>query len=339
MGRILVVDDEEGIRDVLQVLLGGLEHDVDVAPDVEAAQQALSTKPYDLLVTDLRLGIDGDGLDVIRAAKECSPAPEVVVMTAYGTRERAQKAIALGASFYLEKGPHLATDVEVLATQAIRRRQLEEENELLRRTLVADKGMSGIVGRSEIMREVFSLIERVAGLRTTVLIAGESGTGKERIAKALHEASPWSSGPFVPLNCGALPENLVESELFGYVRAAFTGADSDKVGVFESARGGTLFLDEIGELPLQLQPKLLRALQERSIRPLGATREIPIEDVRVVAASNRELEAEVHAGRFREDLYFRLNVIQIELPALRERPEDIPLLVQTIFCVSIQASV
>lgn len=326
MGRVLVVDDERGIRDVLQVLLEGKGHAVDVAEAVDTAERALEAQPYDLVITDLRLGPEEDGLDVLELARRRPEAPEVIVMTAYGSRERAQQAIARGASFYIEKGPHLAGDVGVLARQAITKRQLEVENANLRSDLAGSTGRAGIIGRSEAIAEVLDLVERVAPLRTTVLVCGESGTGKERIARALHEQAPWVEAPFIPLNCGALPDNLIESELFGYVKGAFTGADEPKMGVFEAARGGTLFLDEVGELPLALQPKLLRVLQEHSIRRLGSHEEVKVEDVRVVAASNRDLEAEVADGRFREDLYFRLNVVQIDLPPLRERPEDVVVL-------------
>ena len=328
MGRVLVVDDEPGIRDALGLLLEAKGHAVDVAPGVESARAALARQGYDLVITDLRLEPGGDGLDVLQAARERPDPPEVIVMTAFGTRERAQQAVAKGAAFYLEKGPHLAGDIEVLARQAISKRQLEGENQSLRRTLLGATGRAGIIGRSESLREVLDVVERVAPLRTTVLVTGESGTGKERIARALHEGAPWSDGPFIPLNCGALPEQLIESELFGHERGAFTGADGLRIGVFEAARGGTLFLDEIGELPLALQPKLLRVLQEHRVRRLGSSEEVSVADVRVVAASNRDLEAEVAAGRFREDLFFRLNVVQVELPPLRERPEDVVLLAE-----------
>lgn len=329
MGRVLVVDDEPGIRDVLQVLLDGKGHVVDVAANVEEASEALQQQPYDLVITDLRLSPQGGGgLEVLSLARDRSEPPEVIVMTAYGTRERAQQAIANGAAFYIEKGPHLASDVEVLARQAVTKRQLEEENASLRRSLVGATGRAGMIGRSEAFSEVIDLVERISPLRTTVLLCGESGTGKERIARALHEGAPWCGGPFIPLNCGAIPESLIESELFGYVKGAFTGADDDKLGVFEAARGGTLFLDEVGEMPLALQPKLLRVLQEHSLRRVGSSEEISVSDVRVVAASNRDLEAEVADGRFREDLYFRLNVVQVDLPPLRERPEDITVLAE-----------
>ncbi|MBX2811186.1 MAG: sigma-54 dependent transcriptional regulator [Myxococcales bacterium] len=329
MGRVLIVDDERGIREALELLLEGRGHHIHLAHDVESARVALFAQSYDLVITDLRLSPDGpSGMDVLRISRDLPDPPEVIVMTAYGTREHAQQVIAQGAVFYIEKGPHLATDVDVLAHQAITKRQLALENAELRRTLLKTTHRSGMVGKSEAFTEMLDLLERLAPLRTTVLICGESGTGKERVARALHEGASWSDGPFVPLNCGALPSSIIESELFGYTKGAFTGAESPKVGVFEASRGGTLFLDEIGEIPLELQSSLLRVLQERKVRRLGSAEELSVEDVRVVVATNRNLEADVADGKFREDLFFRLNVVQVDLPPLRERPEDIVLLAE-----------
>ena len=325
MGRVLVVDDEQGLRDVLEVLIQSKGHEVETAASVEQAKLRLDAAFFDLVVTDLRLEPGGDGMDVVEHARSTKDPPEVIVMTAYGSREKAQRAISKGASFYLEKGPHLATDIDVLVAQAINTRRLKEDNEQLRRALEGRYSPAGIAGKSPAMSEVLDLVAQLGPLKTTVLVTGESGTGKERVAKALHYGGD-TEGAFVPLNCGAVPENLIESELFGHVKGAFTGADQDKKGLFEAAQGGTLFLDEVGELPLSLQPKLLRALQERRIKRVGAVAEVQV-DLRVVAATNRDLEAEVRAGRFREDLYFRLNVVQIDLPPLRQRIEDIPLLV------------
>lgn len=329
MGRVLVVDDEKSLRDVLEVLISSKGHVVVTAKSVTDALRALKSEELDLVITDLRLDPGGDGMDVVRAARAKDDPPEVLVMTAYGTRENALHAVAEGASFYLEKGPHLATDIEVLVAQAINKRRLLADNEALRRALV-DRFGSGdaIVTRSEVMKEILDLVDRIAPTRATVLISGESGTGKERIAKRLHYGGANRNGPFVPLNCGAIPENLIETELFGHTKGAFTGADAPKRGLFEAAEQGTLFLDEVAELPLALQPKLLRALQERKVKPVGAVEEIDV-DARVIAATNRDLEADVRAGRFREDLYFRLNVFQIDLPPLRQRKEDLPLLAST----------
>ncbi|MEQ8984219.1 MAG: sigma-54 dependent transcriptional regulator [Deltaproteobacteria bacterium] len=328
MGRVLIVDDERGIRDVLEVLVSKEGHAVTLAASVDEAVRHMGSEVFDLVITDLRLEPDGDGIDVIVASRRMTPPPEVIVMTAFGTRERAQRAISEGASFYLEKGPHFAADMRVLVAQATNKRRLQAENEQLRRELVEKYSVGGIVGKSPLMREVLDIVDRVASLKATVLVTGESGTGKERIAKALHYGSAQRTGPFIAVNCGAIPENLIESELFGHKKGAFTGADEDREGLFAAARNGTLFLDEVGELPLTLQPKLLRALQERKVKALGAVEETDV-DVRIIGATNRDLEEEVASGRFREDLFFRLNVVQIDLPPLRQRREDIPLLAET----------
>jgi two-component system, NtrC family, response regulator PilR len=327
MGRVLVVDDEPGIREAIEALVAARGHAVVTARALGEGLDQLRKSSFDLVITDLRLSPTDDGMEVVRAARSADPPPEVIVMTAFGNREKAQSAVAEGASFYIEKGPHLATDLDVLVGHAVTKRQLQQENAQLRREIIQRNTVGGIIGRSDAMREVIDVVERVAELKVTVLITGESGTGKEMVARALHHASANASGPFVPVNCGAVPENLIESELFGHVAGAFTGADQDKPGLFEAARGGTLFLDEIGELPLALQPKLLRVLQERKVKKLGSVHETEV-DVRLVAATNRDLEAEAEAGRFREDLYFRLNVVQIDLPPLRQRREDVTLLAQ-----------
>ncbi len=325
MGRVLVVDDEQGLRDALEVLVSSRGHQALVADGVDAAKRILQREHLDLVITDLRLEPGGDGMEIVRSAQRCDDRPQVIVMTAYGTREKAQRAVAEGASFYLEKGPHLAGDIDVLMRQAINTRRLQEENAQLRQALTERHSQLGLIGKSKAMLEVMELIERLAPAPGTVLVSGESGTGKERVARALHFAGPVASGPFVPLNCGAVPDNLLEAELFGYVKGAFTGADADKPGLFQAASGGTIFLDEVAELPLALQPKLLRVLQEHRFKRVGAIEEQST-DARVIAATNRDLEAEVRAGRFREDLFFRLNVLPIEIPPLRERREDIPIL-------------
>jgi two-component system, NtrC family, response regulator PilR len=328
MGRVLVVDDERGLRDALEVLINSMGHVVHLAKNVDEAKKIIESTMLDVVITDLRLEPGGDGMNVVRAARARSHVPEVIVMTAYGTREKAQTAVSEGASFYLEKGPHLATDVRVLVSQAINKRQLQEENDRLRRQLFERYSASGLSGKSEVMQEVIDVIERVAPLKATVLVTGESGTGKERAAKAIHYGSDRRERAFIAVNCGAIPENLMESELFGHVKGAFTGADEEKLGLFEAAHGGTIFLDEIAELPTALQPKLLRVLQERKVKRIGAIEEEEI-DVRVIAATNRDLEAEVRGGRFREDLFYRLQVVELHMPPLRERREDLPLLAQT----------
>lgn len=328
MGRVLVVDDEQSLRDVLEVLISSKGHGVRTAASVEEARRIVADEDFDLVITDLRLEPQHDGIEIVRAARAKTDPPEVILMTAFGTREKALEAQQAGALFFVEKGPHLATDMAVLVDHAIEKRKLQVENVTLRRVIQGRFRLEGIVGKSPAMKEVFDLVERIAPTKANVLISGESGTGKERIARAIHSHSERAKGPFVPINCGAVPENLIESELFGHVKGAFTGADTNKQGLFEAATGGTIFLDEIGELPLALQPKLLRVLQERKIKPVGAVAEIDV-DARVVAATNRDLEAEVRAGRFREDLFFRLNVLQIDIPPLRNRVEDVPVLVQT----------
>ncbi len=325
---MLVVDDEQGLRDALAALIGVKGHRVTTAKNVVDARAAIAGEDLDLVVTDLRLERGTSGMDVLRAAKAKTDAPEVVVMTAFGTRETALEALESGAFTHVEKGPHLAQELAVLVEHAISARRLRVENARLREQLVGRYSLEGIVGRSDAMREVFAVVHKIAPTRANVLLSGESGTGKERIARAIHFHSGLAPDRFVPLNCGAIPENLIESELFGHVKGAFTGADTTRRGLFEAAQNGTIFLDEIGELPLSLQPKLLRVLQERRIKPVGATHELEV-NARVIAATNRDMETEVRAGRFREDLYFRLNVLQIDLPPLRERREDIPLLVQT----------
>ncbi|MBI2374565.1 MAG: sigma-54-dependent Fis family transcriptional regulator [Deltaproteobacteria bacterium] len=328
MGSVLVVDDEQGLRDALAALIAAKGHRVTTAKSAADAKTLVANEDLDLVVTDLRLERGTSGIDVLRAAKSKADAPEVVVMTAFGTRETALEALESGAFTHVEKGPHLAQELAVLVEHAISARRLKLENVRLREQLVGRYSLEGIVGRSETMREVFALVQKIAPTRANVLISGESGTGKERIARAIHFHSGLDPARFVPLNCGAIPENLIESELFGHVKGAFTGAESSRRGLFEAANQGTIFLDEIGELPLALQPKLLRVLQERKVKPVGATQEVEV-NARVIAATNRDLETEVRAGRFREDLYFRLNVLQIDLPPLRDRREDIPLLVIT----------
>jgi two-component system response regulator PilR (NtrC family) len=319
--RVLVVDDEAGLRDMLSILLKREGYDVSLASSfttgVESALGAPT--PFDLVLTDLMMP-DGSGLDVLSRAKSRSENTEVIVMTAYGDLETAIDAMKRGAYDFVTK-PFATSEIRALARKALERRSLAAENERLR-AQVARAKPSGVLGHSAAMKRVLDLAQRVADGKTTVLITGESGTGKERIARAIHDLSERKDKPFLVVNCGAIPEELMESELFGHEKGAFTGATQRHLGIFREAEGGTVLLDEVGELPAQLQVKLLRVLQERKVRGVGATAELPV-DVRVLAATNRHVEQDVKDGKFRQDLYYRLNVIRIELPPLRERKEDI----------------
>ena len=325
MARLLVVDDEPAARGTLALLLRKRGHDVHEAEGVTAATKHLADEVFDLVVTDLRMP-DGDGLDVLRAAKAHAAATEVILLTAYAEWKSAKEAIRIGALDYFEKGQE-PDELYHRIDKALAGRALRRENENLRAQLRARYGLPGLVAQSPAMQTVLELVERVAPTDATLLIQGESGTGKEVIAKAVHHASPRAARPFVAVNCGAVPETLLESELFGYVRGAFTGAAVSKLGLFEEAAGGTLFLDEIAEMPAALQVKLLRALQSGEVRRLGATQAATI-DVRVIAATHGDLGAMISQGTFREDLFYRLNVIQILLPPLRDRREDIPALAE-----------
>jgi two-component system response regulator PilR (NtrC family) len=323
--RILVVDDEPGLREMLGVLLKRAAYRVETADGAATGIGKLRAESFDAVITDLALG-DGSGLDVLAAARQADEATQVIVVTAYGSTESAVAAMRLGAYDFVTK-PFRNHELLALLEKALEKRTIVGENRVLRAKVAEREGRTPIVGRSGAMDKILDLVRRVASAKTSVLVTGESGTGKELVARALHDQSERASAPFVVVNCGAIPENLLESELFGHEKGAFTGASARKKGLFEAAEGGTLFLDEIGELEPALQVKLLRALQERLIRPLGASKEIEV-DVRVVAATNRELEKEVEAGRFRQDLFYRLNVIRIHMPPLHERPEDIPLLAE-----------
>jgi DNA-binding NtrC family response regulator len=325
MAHLLVVDDERSARSTLALLLRKRGHRVAEADGVMTASKALSEDVFDLVVTDLRMP-DGDGLDVLRAAKAHAPATEVILLTAYAEWKSAKEAIRLGALDYFEKGQE-PDDLNHRIDMALAGRALRRENENLRAQPRERYALSGLIAQSPAMHGVLELVERVAPTDATLLIQGESGTGKEVIAKAVHHASARAARPFVAVNCGAVPEPLLESELFGYMRGAFTGAAVNKLGLFEEADGGTLFLDEVAEMPAALQVKLLRALQSGEVRRLGATQASTI-DVRVVSATNGDLAARISQGTFREDLFYRLNVIQIVLPPLRDRREDIPALAE-----------
>jgi two-component system response regulator HydG len=316
------VDDKENMLTLFEKILG-TAYELTTAPDGARALSLIASRPFDLVVTDIRMP-GADGFEVLKAVKAYAPDTEVVMMTAFASVQKAVEAIKDGAYDYIQK-PFDPDDVSLIVARAIERKRLREQAANLRRELEGVYGFDNIVGKSSAMREVYELVQRAAKLDITVLIAGETGTGKELVARAIHHHSGRAGARFVAVNCGALPTELVESELFGHAKGAFTGAHTAKPGLFEEARGGTLFLDEIGELPVAVQVKLNRALQERLVRRVGETSEMPV-DVRVVAASHRDLKAEAQAGRFREDLFYRLNVFPIRLPALRERREDIPLL-------------
>jgi len=322
--RVLVVDDERSMRELLAIMLRQAGHDVTVADGGEAAIKALKSDTFDLVITDLRMR-EVDGLAVLRAAKEQSPQTVVLVITAFASTETAVEAMKLGAYDYLTK-PFKVDEIKLTIANALERKRLQDENQALKRQLRQERGFENFLGKSPQMLDIFETIRKAADSVSTVLITGESGTGKELVARAIHEESPRRNGPFVSINCGAVPETLMESELFGHVKGAFTGAVANTVGLFSAAAGGTLFLDEVTEVPSSVQVKLLRAIQEREIRRVGDTRDIKV-DVRLIAASNREVAKAVADGVLREDLFYRLNVIPIHLPPLRERREDIPLLV------------
>ena len=323
--RILVVDDEPSIRTVLKAHLSRDGYDVAIASDGAEAVSALTANPFDLVISDLKMpGMSG--LELLAWCIREQPGLPVVLITAHGTVDTAVEALKLGAQDFITK-PFDLEELRLAVIKALRVEQARRRNWLDADSYGTDTGRFDLVGRTASMKRVYGLVERVADSPSTVLLTGESGTGKELVARALHSQSSRKNGPFVTVNCGAIPETLFESELFGHEKGAFTGAATAKPGKFELADGGTLFLDEVGELGRDMQVKLLRALQERSIDRVGGTRPVRVE-VRVVAATNVDLQALVASGQFRDDLYYRLAVVPIRLPPLRERREDIPLLVQ-----------
>jgi two-component system, NtrC family, response regulator PilR len=343
VGTVLVVDDEQSMREFLAICLRRAGHSVRVVSSASDAIAELRQSAVDVVVTDLRMPGELNGLDLLIAIKTGAVArpvpahetgavmltavdPEVILVTAYATADTAIAAMKQGAYDYLTK-PFKVDEINAVIGRAMEKRALLAENAALREQVAGRVRLAQLLGKSRAMQKVFELIGKIHSTRTSVLITGESGTGKELVARALHSEGNRAKARFVAVNCGAIPEELMESELFGHKRGSFTGAVADKSGLFQDADGGTLFLDEIGELSLGLQVKLLRALQERRVKPVGANEELEV-DVRVVAATNRELEAEVARGAFRADLYYRLNVIELRLPPLRQRHEDIPLLVE-----------
>ena len=326
--KILVVDDEPSMREFLAILLEGEGYRVDLAESAEAALCRMERDRYQLVISDVSMpGLSG--IELLARIKAIAPETAVLMITAFTTAEQAVEAMKLGAYDYIGK-PFKVEEVKVLVCKALEKRNLVEENRRLKAEVMERFSFSGLVGKSKKMREVYDLIGKVAESTANVLILGDSGTGKELAAKAIHYNGRRRSAPFVAVNCGAIPDTLIESELFGHSKGAFTGAIADRPGLFEQAEGGTLFLDEIGEVPLQLQAKLLRVLQEREFRRVGGSTPLKA-DVRIVAASNRNLEDQVGEGSFREDLFYRLNVVQVRMPALKERMEDLPALVEHFY--------
>lgn len=326
MGKILIIDDELSLREFIKILLSKEKHIVEVAANGEEGVLKLGQEEFDVVLTDLRMPGSIDGMGVLRHVRENYPSTQIVMMTAYATTETAIEAMKLGAYDYLQK-PFKNEELQALVHKCLEKRALLKENVQLKIELQERYSFGKLLGKSQQMLAMFDLLRKVSQSEINVLITGENGTGKELVARALHYNGPRSGKPFVPINCGAIPEQLLESELFGHTKGAFTGADRDKLGLFQMAAGGTLFLDEIGELPQHIQVKLLRVLQEKSVRPVGGAVEQSI-DVRILSATNKNLHDEVKTGSFREDLFFRLNVFTVEIPSLRNRREDIPLLAQ-----------
>jgi len=317
--RALVVDDEPDIRELLSITLGRMNIDVATASDYRTAVRQLGAERYDLVLTDMRLP-DGDGLSVVEWIQDHRPGLPVAVITAHGNVEAAVRALKLGAFDFISK-PLDLTALRKLITATLKLGESIEET--------SRRSTQRLLGDSQPMQQLRLMVAKVARSQAPVHISGDSGTGKELVARLIHESGPRSDGPFVPVNCGAIPSELMEGELFGHKKGSFTGAVADKEGLIRSAEGGTLFLDEVADLPLHMQVKLLRVIQEKSVRPVGETREVPV-DVRILSATHRKLDEMVKAGRFREDLYYRINVIELHVPALRERLDDVPQLVDVL---------
>ncbi|MBX3306126.1 MAG: sigma-54-dependent Fis family transcriptional regulator [Nitrospira sp.] len=324
MEKILVVDDEQSLREVLSIMLKRAGYAVTIAMDGEDAVELLQKEIFDLVITDLRMP-KVDGMEVLKAVKSASPETVVLIITAFASADSAVEAMKQGAYDYLTK-PFQVDEVQLIIRNALEKRRLTTENMLLKREMASQSSFAQLVGQSEAIQRVFEVVRKVADSKSNVLICGESGTGKELVARAIHYNSVRSALPFVAVNCSAVPETLLESELFGHMKGSFTGAIANKAGLFEIANGGTIFLDEIGDTTPTIQVKLLRVIQEREFRRVGGSQDIKV-DVRVVAATNKDLEKAVADGSFREDLYYRLDVIPIRLPPLRMRTGDIPLLV------------
>ena len=327
MAHLLVVDDERSICELLEISFRKDGHKVEIASNGEDAKRKLASRVFDIVVSDICMP-DMDGVELLRYCKEVSPSAAFILITGVPTINTAIDAVNFGADRYVIKGDRLLDELRPAVKEYAETQALKKEAGDLRRRLRKLTGFDHIIGTSPKMRELFDLIETIAPQSSRVLITGESGTGKELVARAIHENSSRAKAPFITINCGAFPETLLESELFGYMRGAFTGANENRRGLFQAADGGTLFMDEIGNMSLTMQVKLYRVLQEGKVRPLGSNEESDV-DVRVIAATNKNLETEITEGRFREDLYYRLAVIPIHLPPLRERRDDIPLLART----------
>ena len=324
MASILVCDDVRSICEMLEITLRKDGHRVETVTSGEAAKKKLDSALFDVIISDIKMP-NSDGLDVLRHARKVAPDSAVVLITAVEDYEAAVQAVNSGAFHYIHKGPGLVDEVKVAVGRAVEALSLRRQNFAFKRDAASRNSLENIIGNSAAMQKLKETIRTVASTQSTVLILGESGTGKELVARAVHACSPRSGEAFVSINCGAFPETLLESELFGYVKGAFTGATQNKQGLFEVANGGTIFLDEISEMSVTMQVKLLRVLQERSVRAVGGTQEVAI-DARVIAATNRDLDAAVGEKTFREDLYYRISVIPINVPPLRDRAEDIPAL-------------
>jgi DNA-binding NtrC family response regulator len=322
--NLLIVDDERSIREACREVAQSLGFSAEIADSAEQAYRMLDSHTFDAVLLDLRLPGAG-GLDALRRIRDRRPEAVVIVVTGYGTVQSAVQAMKNGAYDYVTK-PFSVDELKLLLERVASHLKLKSENRMLREKVKSKQGFGGIVGRAPEMEKLYRIIAKAANSVHPVLILGESGTGKEMVARSIHYSGPYRDKPFIPVDCGSLVPTLIESELFGYVKGAFTGANQSKDGLMAMAEGGTIFLDEVGELPVDLQAKMLRAIQEKEIRPVGSTRRVPI-NVRILAATNRDLEQAVMQGTFRRDLYFRLNVLSLRIPALRERRQDIPLLI------------
>ena len=320
---ILVVDDEPGMREFLEIMLTKEGYGVSIASNGEEAIEKIGNESFDLAIVDIQMpGING--IEVLRNIREKNNNTTIIMITAFASHESAIEAMKLGAYDYITK-PFKIDEIKLVIKKSLDKKVLEKENTRLKKELETKYGFENIIGTSNSIQQIFALINRVSELKVNVLVSGESGTGKELVARAIHYSGSRKDGPFIPVNCGAIPETLIESEFFGHAKGAFTGATRDKKGLFEEADGGTIFLDEIGDLPVHLQVKLLRVLEEKKVRPLGKTEPVNI-DVRIISATNKNLEQEIMDSKFREDLFYRLNVIKVAIPPLRERKDDIPML-------------